>query len=529
MITAAQRMITAAQRMITADQRMITPAQRTIAAFRSSMTENRWKTGTFLIYLVLLCVAVARHEPWFDEAQAWLLARDAGFVELMVKYLRYEGTPGLWHILLIIPAKLGLPYVSLNIISALLSAIGAYLFMQYSPFPLVVRILYPFSYFAFYQYGVVARSYSLIPLLLFSIAIIYRDKMSRPILFFSLLILLCNVSFHGLLIAASLALMHAFNVNRDWDGIKPHTRYGNLTALMLFGGVILLIKLQLKLPDDLIAVAGIKYDINKIFEKSLPVALNSLAVSDLIISTKKDFVSNLPEIFSEFTMAVTIIWLIIRRRLILFLIPVAALLLFFTIVYVNAWHMGIVFFIWLFVLWISFENAGAKTDKSTRYVKSIITYALVITLTIQSCWTINSFVYDFNNSYSASRETANYIKEGQLDNKKIYASNFHSISILPYFPGNIFCNYNNRKQPSFWIWSHQNSMYREPYLATDIYDPDIIVLGIKNYTPNESNIQEPFIPEIPGYRFARLFSGALYWKVKPLETDSFAIYERAAD
>src|SRR5436853_2707169 len=89
--------------------------------------QERYQVIVFAIYVTLLAVAVSHHEPWMDEAQAWLLAKDTSFKELFLKYLRYEGSPGLWHLILMIPAKLGLPYFSINILSAIFAATGVWL------------------------------------------------------------------------------------------------------------------------------------------------------------------------------------------------------------------------------------------------------------------------------------------------------------------------------------------------------------------------------------------------------------------
>lgn len=487
---------------------------------------NRWKTGIFLIYSILLGISVLKHEPWFDEAQAWLLARDASFIELIVKYLRYEGSPGLWHLILMIPAKLGFPYITLNIISAILAAAGTYLFLRYAPFPLLIKLLYPFSFFAFYQYAVIARSYSLIPLLLFSIAVIYKEKINKPFLFWGLLILLANVSVHGSIIASSLALIHLFEINIKWFKINQGLRYRNLSFALLFGLFIFLLKLQLELPKDLISVAGIHKDISNLYKKCMPILLNSLTAGNPSNSAQYSLFSSITSIISKFAIIVTLIWFALRRKLLTYLIPVFALFILFTVVYANVWHTGTLFYTWLFVLWISYGKVEETNGYSIVFLKPIVTYTIAIVLLIQSVWSIYSFRYDYLKDYSGSRELANYIKNNELEDKKIYATNFHSISILPYFTKNIFCNYNNKKQPSFWIWSHKNSMYTEPYLSTVKYDPDFIILGIKNYCPDLSNIENPFIPKIEGYQFTRFFPGALYWKNKPLETDSFALFEK---
>lgn len=63
-----------------------------------------------LIYSVMLIAVICFHEPWYDEAQSWLIARDASFREMLVKIPHYEGHPPLWWLILAVPAKLGMPY-----------------------------------------------------------------------------------------------------------------------------------------------------------------------------------------------------------------------------------------------------------------------------------------------------------------------------------------------------------------------------------------------------------------------------------
>ncbi len=50
-----------------------------------SIRENWILYLAFLIYAILIIVVVARHEPWADEAQAWLLARDSSLFGLLFK------------------------------------------------------------------------------------------------------------------------------------------------------------------------------------------------------------------------------------------------------------------------------------------------------------------------------------------------------------------------------------------------------------------------------------------------------------
>lgn len=484
------------------------------------------KRAAFMIYILLLGLAVFRHEPWFDEAQAWLLARDSTPLELLTRYMRYEGSPGLWHLILMIPAKLQLPYYFLNIVSALFASAGIYVFLHYSPFPTIVKLLYPFSFFAFYQYAVVARSYTLIPLILFLIAIIYDKKKDKPFLFVFLIILLSNVSIHGTIIAFGLITVQLIEIIRIWSSLGSDKKINHIISFASFGIVLLLLYLQLKPPPDILTIADFRIKTGNFYTTSLSVLSDSLATNFCIPATKNSFFYSLSGFISSAGIIISFLWFFIRRRFLTFIIPFIGLGLLFTSVYANAWHQGTVFYLWFFVLWISYDNSTTEDPFPVKTIKSLTIILIVMVLSIQIYWSYNSFIFDRKHNYSASREAANFIKYNRLENKKIYISGFHTISILPYFSDNIFCNFNNQKKPCFWLWSGKNSIYSEGYLDTGKYDPDIIILGIKNYSDKIAGIENTWLPEIPGYKLLKLFSGNLYWKDKPFEKDSFAIYSK---
>ena len=116
-----------------------------------------------IIYIILLAIMIYYHEPWADEAHSWFLVKNDNLFEMLTKHLRYFGHPSLWYLILMIPAKIGLPYVTMSIISGMIATAGVYVFLKYSPFPKIIKALFPFSYFIFYQYAVIARSYVLLP------------------------------------------------------------------------------------------------------------------------------------------------------------------------------------------------------------------------------------------------------------------------------------------------------------------------------------------------------------------------------
>jgi len=120
-----------------------------IAPFGWSKGRYRWRvlTAEFLplgAYFVLMLARVLRHEPWRDEADTCLYARDAGLGTLISR-LRYIGSPGLWYVLPMPPAKSGLPCLSQSLLHLALATMAVTLWYWYAPLPRVTRLLFLFS------------------------------------------------------------------------------------------------------------------------------------------------------------------------------------------------------------------------------------------------------------------------------------------------------------------------------------------------------------------------------------------------
>ena len=166
-----------------------------------------------LIYLVGLIVISAFHESWFDEAQAWEIARCASLKEIFTVVPHYEGHPPLWHLILVPFAKSGMPFaISVHAINILFctSAMGILIFK--SPFPKPVRLLLPFTYFFFYQYGVLARPYSVMMLAVMLSAMTYTERNQKPFRHILSLCLLCLTSAYGIMTAGCFCIVWTIEI-----------------------------------------------------------------------------------------------------------------------------------------------------------------------------------------------------------------------------------------------------------------------------------------------------------------------------
>ncbi|HXE51483.1 MAG TPA: hypothetical protein VN541_00620, partial [Tepidisphaeraceae bacterium] len=165
-------------------------------------------------YAAVVLLVALRHEPWRDEADVWLAARDMTPAQLF-RWLGGAGTPGLWYLMVMPLAKLGLPYVSMTLLHVVLAIAACGLLVFAAPFPRWFKCLVAFSYPFCFQYAVVARTYVLDVLLLWLIAMALTARNRRMWVVGLLLFLLANANTHGLFIAAVIGLVVAIERVRE--------------------------------------------------------------------------------------------------------------------------------------------------------------------------------------------------------------------------------------------------------------------------------------------------------------------------
>lgn len=459
-----------------------------------------------LVYAVWIIVLLPEHEPWADEAQAWLLARDASIPDLLWKYLRYEGTPGLWHLLLVIPAKLGMPYFALTIVGALGGFAGVFLLVRYSPFPLWLKALLPFTYFLAYQYAVVARSYCLLAPILFGTAIFHRQSAVRFWPFAVCLALLSHVSLHGTLIAGAIWVVQVGALLRDYRRGESAVR-GQLACLSVLAANFLLIVWQMIPPTDMTLPSP-----NLDAAGSARVAL--MAISQALAGNA---------LFSIVLVVLVLPLLYRGRNVTIFLLAAALLLALMAFRYFAFWHAGTITVLYFFSIWLALDAlavAEAKFGTTPSPWPRLLAYTSVgLLCVIQVREAVMAARLDFLRPYSGSRAAAEYILSHDLQRKRINAVDYHAFAVQPYFPRSIFANYADLLPGAFWIWSDelQRSVSVEHMLAGN---PDYILIDWKL-----SN-RALGAAILPLYEVDQVFPGDNFWKGRVLEPDSYVLFRR---
>ena len=380
-------------------------------------------------------------------------------------------------------AKLGAPYeLSLSIISLIFSGTAISLIIWKAPFPRIIRLLLPFTYFFFYQYGVIARPYCVMMLVFVLLALNWHRRNTHPGIYTVLLMLLCLTSAYGIVIAGGLAIAWIIEI-WNFQNIREFARNLMKNKKLLFLLMLLLFALLLIMEimprEDTFATNHMSRSMGSNFVNYLLYMLLALPaeVSMTSIYVEYQLLKNVELPFSILMptcligcifWGVVICWGKTKQTLWTLIIPYLFFALFSAIVYIYPHHIGIALFVFMFWFWI---NCKVKTNlprpsSLLASPKTTITNVLTIlgsmAVVISLCWNVSSCVQDVLSGYAIGRNEAAFIKKHGLDNYRImvgwevfYDEEEENIigmdinhcicadNVAPYFEHNIFFNFNN--------------------------------------------------------------------------------------
>lgn len=162
------------------------------------------------VYALITIILVAHHEPFEDELNLWMILNNFSGFQLFERVFE-GGNSSILYLLMWPFAKAGFSYYCVKIVCWLSCVLAVFVLNCLSPFPLFINIIITFSAPMLYFYPVIARSYSLIPLFLFSAAFFFsfrnNDKYGRTIGYVLFLLLLAAISMTHVIMFAFVALM----------------------------------------------------------------------------------------------------------------------------------------------------------------------------------------------------------------------------------------------------------------------------------------------------------------------------------
>lgn len=211
--------------------------------------------GAFFLYLLINLLFLILHEPYRDEANVWLMAKYLTPGELLAE-IHYQGHPCLWYFLVMPFAKLGLPYKTIEILSLVIMAISAYLFLFKAKMIGLTKILCVFCPVFTFFYPVIARGYCLIILLLVLIALAYPNRYRKPLIYGLLIALLVQADTVAIGIAGGISIAWLVEASYLHFRKKSPDRYLKSAISGLWMPLLSLIFWILQMKDEFFQMGG---------------------------------------------------------------------------------------------------------------------------------------------------------------------------------------------------------------------------------------------------------------------------------
>ena len=435
------------------------------------LLSRKWEIGAWVVFITFTLFLLLKHEPWLDESQAFLIARDAKNWPELFKIMGYEGTPALWHIILRGLIKIfHFSFSDIRHFHWLLSAAVAAIWLLFSPLPRWQRIPLIFGYYFLYEYSIIARSYVLTVLLLFVLAMIYQSRFKRPLLYFAALTFLSQTNIHGFIIFFILTLFYLWETRRQIY-LKSITKI----ILVLTTLISIFTIWQVNPPPDL--AKGLSW-------------LRHPDLSHMFFATTDAF-SPIPNLQPQFwdghflnilltpTPYCPYYWLYYAGVYIIFGIVLFCLPLFvlnkrpLIVVYLTTWwcfnliflilhpggfrHHGLIWVFFVFLWWISYYYPEEKTEilPLNKKLKNLLIALLII---MQLAGASIATYYETKNVFAYGQPVVQYLKDNNYLTDKNLIITFHAnvgATIAPFLPNNFPTTYDLEYQrpQTYVIWN----------------------------------------------------------------------------
>jgi hypothetical protein len=156
-------------------------------------------------FAIVTALGLRAHTLWFDEMQAWNIARASDSLPGLIANLQYEGHPLLWYLPLYVLSRVTDDPHVMQVLQWVIAVSTAGLVLFRAPFRTGVRVALLGGYFVAFEYGVISRSYGLGALLLVTALVLVARPEPRWVGATVALVALAFTSLPGAVLAIALA------------------------------------------------------------------------------------------------------------------------------------------------------------------------------------------------------------------------------------------------------------------------------------------------------------------------------------
>jgi hypothetical protein len=389
--------------------------------------QSLWNYLVLLAFAILSVVGSLHHEMWLDEVNCWLTAKESHSISALFANCHNSGHPFLWNILLYVITRFTDNLFSMQVLHALISITAAYIFIIYSPFSLLQKVLIVFGYYFLFEYNLISRDYSLSWLLLALFCMLFNKNQKNYVLLSLILALLVNTHLFSLLLSIPLFLILMLNYAKQ-KGLKRQTGLLCLAIFLTgaFLGVISIIPTQ---RTYILEYATLDFFSHIRLTKTF--SFFPIGFFPLLTFSQFDFWNS--NYFTENSNLVANVlpWICFVAPL-LFLYPNKRWLLFFyvstlsimaAVYYLNLHYgtryKGFCFLIFLSALWLS-KTEKTRNNSAPLFITILTNAFLYSVLIFQFIGGIYAYSMDLRFPFSEGKETADYIKSQLPENSPVF-------------------------------------------------------------------------------------------------------------
>ena len=352
------------------------------------------------IWIIITFCRMLLHQPWIDEANAWIIAKNIQFGSILHS-LKYEGHFLGWFLVLMPFAKLNLWYPYSMLLINWIFCFGAiFILWKYAPFNNWLKVFISFSFPFLAVYPVVARCYAVGIFLIFILVAMFREKIKHPVIYAVLIFLCANTSLVAAVGVFALGLILIFDLYKQ-KNIKDLTICVSIFLLCLICLIVQVIGVDNShLPQGEIPTLSLNWVTGAfVFGK----IINSILLIIFIIGFG---------------------FLLFKDKKSFGFISITYILLFsfFQFIYAGNFWNHYFFYIYLIcACWIYLQNQ----DISKKYINYLSVLLCIVSLLLVFEFRIDTSVFRSN-----SRIVAEHIKE-HSNSKYIFLSKVF-LAALPY-------------------------------------------------------------------------------------------------
>ena len=385
------------------------------------LKSNIFKYSLLISYIIYIIIGVYYHEPWRDEGQAWLIARDLSFLDIFTQ-TGIEGHPFLFFF--IIKPFSFLPYYpTLNIINAIFVIIAIYfLLFKNINYNWIIKLLILFSTIILYEYPVVARNYGLSFLLYIYILYIYKYRYIKTTRYVFALGLFMNTTIMGISIGFIESLFFICKILSKKNNIFIKKKIKDIIILYLFLSLTLFQVLLMFYNRSIISGLNLFYfvsDVKYFYLLAMAIVLLLAIIFFVLIHLKVNNKLKFPNIPYAIEFISKLVLIFIFMKTIRSFYPLFERHLFIFNIYI------------IFIL-------NFYTKNKSNLLKIAINIYSILIMYHNHNFGFDRYLYDIRYDFSGSKKAVKYIKDNNYDNKEKYiiiANNQHYLSgaISPYF------------------------------------------------------------------------------------------------